>query len=113
MAGQLSKTEWLIDMAKINWKNSGGGDFAVGSNWSMGTVPGPSDIANINAAGVTSSANETVLAITTILPPQAARLSVSHPISDQHVKTRCLKTSLLKDRQVLALSKFQSDRASK
>jgi hypothetical protein len=58
-------------MAKINWTNSGGGDFAIGTNWSTGTVPGQSSIANINAAGsgtytVTSSGNETVLAITTI-----------------------------------------------
>ena len=45
-------------MAKDNWKNSNGGDFAIGSNWSSG-VPGSSDTANINAAGVTSSANET------------------------------------------------------
>src|SRR5262245_36975153 len=55
-------------MAKVNWI-SGGGDFAVGSNWSTRTVPGPSDIANINAAGtytVTSSASPTVLAIITI-----------------------------------------------
>jgi probable HAF family extracellular repeat protein len=56
-------------MAKINWKNSGGGDFAVGSNWSTGTVPVSSSIANINATGtytVTSSGSPTVLAITTI-----------------------------------------------
>src|SRR6516165_1863483 len=55
-------------MAKINWI-SGGGDFAIGTNWSTGKVPGPSDIANINASGtytVTSSLSETVLAITTI-----------------------------------------------
>jgi hypothetical protein len=57
-------------MAKINWTNSGGGDFAIGTNWSTGTVPVSSSIANINAVGtgtytVTSSANETVLAITT------------------------------------------------
>jgi hypothetical protein len=55
-------------MAKVNWI-SGGGNFGIGSNWSTGTVPGPSDIANINAAGtytVTSSTNPTVLAITTI-----------------------------------------------
>jgi hypothetical protein len=56
-------------MAKINWKNSSGGDFAIGSNWSTGMVPVSSSTANINATGtytVTSSANETVLAITTI-----------------------------------------------
>jgi hypothetical protein len=58
-------------MAKINWKNSSGGDFANPSNWSTGTVPVSSSIANINASGtgtytVTSSANETVLALTTI-----------------------------------------------
>src|SRR6516162_1988598 len=56
-------------MAKINWKNSGGGDFANASNWSTGTVPGSSSTANINATGtytVSSSVNETVLAITTI-----------------------------------------------
>ena len=55
-------------MAKINWKNSSGGDFAIGTNWSTGTVPVSSSIANINATGtytVTSSADETVLAITT------------------------------------------------
>jgi hypothetical protein len=27
-------------MAKINWTNSSGGDFAIGTNWSTGTVPG-------------------------------------------------------------------------
>jgi hypothetical protein len=27
-------------MAKINWKNSSGGDFANASNWSTDTVPG-------------------------------------------------------------------------
>ena len=56
-------------MAKVNWKNSSGGDFAIGTNWSTGTVPVSSSIANINAAGtytVTSSTNPTVLAITTI-----------------------------------------------
>ena len=58
-------------MAKVNWTNSGGGDFAIGTNWSTGTVPVSSSIANINAAGtgtykVTSSVNETVLAITPI-----------------------------------------------
>ena len=57
-------------MAKDNWTNSSGGDFAIGTNWRAG-VPGSSTIANINAAGagtymVTSSATETVLAITTI-----------------------------------------------
>jgi hypothetical protein len=26
-------------MAKVNWKNSSGGDFAIGSNGSTGTVP--------------------------------------------------------------------------
>ena len=53
-------------MAKVNWINSGRGDFAIGTNWSTGNVPGPSDIASINAPyTVTSSANETVLAITT------------------------------------------------
>jgi len=26
-------------MAKVNWKNSSGGDFAIGTNWSTGTVP--------------------------------------------------------------------------
>jgi hypothetical protein len=58
-------------MAKVNWTNSSGGDFAIGTNWSTGTVPVSSSIANVNAAGtgtytVTSSVNETVLAITTI-----------------------------------------------
>jgi hypothetical protein len=56
-------------MAKINWTNGSGGDFANRSNWSTGMVPGPSDIANINAPGtytVTLSASETVLAVTTI-----------------------------------------------
>jgi hypothetical protein len=66
-------------MAKINWKNSSGGDFATGSNWSTGTVPVSSSIANINAAGtgtytVTSSGSPTVLAITTI---PAATLDVT------------------------------------
>src|SRR6516165_471514 len=54
-------------MAKDNWQNSGGGDFAIGTNWSTG-VPVSSTIANINATGtytVTSSINETVLAVTT------------------------------------------------
>jgi hypothetical protein len=58
-------------MAKVSWTNSGGGDFAIGTNWNTGTVPGSSNTANINAAGtgtytVISSVNETVLAITTI-----------------------------------------------
>ena len=58
-------------MAKIDWTNSGGGDFAIGTNWNTRTVPVSSSIANINAAGtgtytVTSSVNETVLAITPI-----------------------------------------------
>jgi hypothetical protein len=56
-------------MTKINWTNSSGGDFANASNWSTDTVPVSSSIANINATGtytVNSSANETVLAITTI-----------------------------------------------
>jgi hypothetical protein len=59
-------------MAKDNWTN-GGGDLVFSNplNWSTGKVPGPSDIANINAAGsgtytVTSSGSPTVLAITTI-----------------------------------------------
>ena len=37
-------------MAKINWINSGGGDFAIATNWSTGMVPVSSSIANINAA---------------------------------------------------------------
>jgi hypothetical protein len=57
-------------MAKDNWINLSGGDFAIGTNWSTG-VPVSSTIANINATGtgtytVKSSVNETVLAITTI-----------------------------------------------
>jgi hypothetical protein len=57
-------------MAKDNWTNSGGGVFATATNWSSG-VPVSSSTANINAVGtgtytVTSSVNETVLAITTI-----------------------------------------------
>ena len=56
-------------MAKDNWTN-GGGDLVFSNrlNWSSG-VPMSSSIANINAIGtytVTSSVNETVLAITTI-----------------------------------------------
>jgi hypothetical protein len=58
-------------MAKVNWKNSNGGDFGIGTNWSTGNVPGSSDTANINAVGtgtytVTSSGSPTVLAVTTI-----------------------------------------------
>jgi hypothetical protein len=58
-------------MAKVNWNNSSGGDFATGSDWSTGKVPGLSDTANINAVGtgtytVTSFGSPTVLAITTI-----------------------------------------------
>jgi hypothetical protein len=57
-------------MAKDNWTN-GGGDFLFSNplNWSTRFVPVSSSTANINASGtykVTSSANETVLAITTI-----------------------------------------------
>jgi hypothetical protein len=55
-------------MAKDNWTNTSGGDFAVGTNWSSG-APVSSSTANINATGtytVSSSVNETVLAITTI-----------------------------------------------
>jgi probable HAF family extracellular repeat protein len=66
-------------MAKVNWTNSGGGNFAIGTNWSTGTVPVSSSIANINAVGtgtytVTSSGSPTVLAITTI---PAATLDVT------------------------------------
>ena len=66
-------------MAKIDWTNSGGGDFAIGTNWNTRTVPVSSSIANINAAGtgtytVTSSGSPTVLAITTI---PAATLDVT------------------------------------
>ena len=59
-------------MAKDNWTN-GGGDLVFSNplNWSTGFVPVSSSTSNINAAGtgtytVTSSVNETVLAITTI-----------------------------------------------
>jgi hypothetical protein len=59
-------------MAKVNWTN-GGGDLVFSNplNWSTGFVPVSSSTSNINAAGtgtytVTSSVNETVLAITTI-----------------------------------------------
>jgi hypothetical protein len=55
-------------MAKINWTNGSGGDFANASNWSTDAVPMSTSIANINAAGtytVTSEADETVLAVTT------------------------------------------------
>jgi hypothetical protein len=54
-------------MAKDNWTNSSGGDFAIGTNWSTGSVPVSSTIANISATGtysVKSSVNETVLALT-------------------------------------------------
>jgi hypothetical protein len=68
-------------MAKTNWKNSNGGDFAIGSNWSSG-VPGSSSTANINATGtytVTSSANETVLAITTIPTATLDLITIGNP----------------------------------
>jgi hypothetical protein len=55
-------------MAQIKWLNGSNGDFATASNWSTDTVPGPSDVAAINAKGtytVTSSIPETVLALTT------------------------------------------------
>jgi hypothetical protein len=68
-------------MAKDNWTN-GGGDLVFSNrlNWSSG-VPMSSSIANINAIGtytVTSSVNETVLAITTI-PTATLDLTGNYP----------------------------------
>jgi hypothetical protein len=59
------------DMAQIDWKNTAGGDFNTGSNWSGGVVPGPADDAIINAATksgytVSASVSDTVNSIQTI-----------------------------------------------
>ena len=50
------------------WNNGSGGDFTDTADWSSGTIPGAVDTAAISASGiytVTTSANETILALTT------------------------------------------------
>lgn len=50
------------------WNNGSGGDFSDTADWSAGTIPWAVDTAAISASGtytVTSSANETVLSLTT------------------------------------------------
>ena len=50
------------------WNNGSGGDFSDTADWSTGTIPGAVDTAAISASGiytVTTSANETVHALTT------------------------------------------------
>lgn len=55
---------------KIQWTNVSGGSFATAGDWSLGTVPGPSDIAVLPLLTgapytVTVGSNETVLGINT------------------------------------------------
>jgi hypothetical protein len=53
---------------KAAWNNGSGGDFSDTADWSTGTIPGAVDTAAISASGiytVTTSANETVHALTT------------------------------------------------
>lgn len=53
---------------KAVWNNGSGGDFTDTADWSTGTVPGAASTAAITASGtytVTSSVNETVLALAT------------------------------------------------
>ena len=40
-------------LAQVSWINPAGGSWAVGSNWSSGVVPGPSDDVAIDVSGAT------------------------------------------------------------
>ena len=67
-------------LATVTWINSAGGDWDTPSNWSTGTLPGPSDDAVIAVSGITvthaSSASDSVSSLT--IPASDAILAISN-----------------------------------
>ncbi len=55
----------------VNWTNPNGGDWDTPGNWSSGTVPGPSDDAIINIAGITVTHSASVTDAVRSLTSQA------------------------------------------
>ena len=78
-------------MATITWDTGVSGDFAAPDNWSTDTVPGSSDVADIDAAGtytVTSSANEKVERLL-VSGDAAMNIAVRYPDAQEAFLKRC------------------------
>jgi hypothetical protein len=66
---ELESLELRQLLSTVDWINASGGDWAVGSNWSTGAVPGSGDDVVINVGGATptitiSSGNQSVRSVT-------------------------------------------------